>query len=503
MILTLGKPNALENERFEIFCSVVLGRDVQNLSNSILAGSIFVAGTVGVGLLLVMNPLTVILAIPMIFLATNGLIWAFLRSLFRKKSRKEDSLAYLALNEFVAVLRATKSLGDAVELIANGNFGRISHFFAQSLQNANLGTPLVTALSTSFEESFYGVSRQYFLRSFTLWDLSPDLVDHFAQNLIFSIQTQYREDTERIREISSAYIGLGGLAPPLVIAVLLISGRLDWLAIFGIVLFLLALRTMTSPGNMLNDGDLLCPSTHVRSSEILMTLAGYLGLGDSFEKAIFQTLEVVQSQNSKHLRQKSLVRAAAEMSFGQAWPEEAILETLDTISGSTIVRLYEVIKSVSHYNFRLAPKTIMQLAEAVQKNENLVEERQQILRTEKFRSFGIQAICCLSLGVLVAVSPIFQFVGNLSTISLEEYQNLTSIGQKYLVETFAKIFIVCATASLLPLEFLEKKGKPDWKKKPLGEPLQIGFLLLFLGLFLLSFLIANSLVSPLQRFPGG
>ncbi|MFW9914190.1 MAG: hypothetical protein ACFFGZ_01155 [Candidatus Thorarchaeota archaeon] len=503
MVLSLGKPGFSEYERFEVFSNVVLGKDVQRLSTLILIAAAIVSGIVGLGLLAINSVIVALFAVPMVFIATNALFWVFIKGIFRKRSRREDSLAYLALNEFVAVLRATKSLRDAVELVANGNFGRISEFFAQSLHNSNLGTPLITALAASFEKNFYGASRQYFLRSFALWDLSPDLIDHFAQNLAFSIQTQYREDTERIRELSSAYIGLGGLAPPIICAVLLISGRFDWLAVFCLVLFLLSLKAMMSPGNLLDDGDLLSPNTQVRSSEILMTLAGYLALGDSFEKSLFQTLQVIQNQGSNPQLRKSLVRAAADMSFGQSWPEESILKTLKAISGNTIVRLYQIIKSISRYDYRLAPKRVIQLAEAIQKNENLVEERLQILRTERFRSFGIQAICCLSLGVLVAVSPIFQFVGDLSTISLEEYQNLASRGEQYLVTTLFQILAVCIAASTLPLEYLEKNGASDKWKSPFGEPLRVGFVLLFLGLFLLSFLVANSLTSPLQRLPGG
>ena len=232
MVLSLGKPNPLENERFGIFCNIALGRDVQKLKKITFLVALLVSGFIGLLLISTIDIVTAIFAIPMTLVAANGLIWVFIRSEFRKQSRREDSLAYLALNEFVAVLRATKSLKDAVRLVARGEFDRISVLFAQSLQKANLGAPLISSLATSFEKGFFGAARQYFLRAFALWDLSPNLVDHLAKNLAFSIQTLYREETERIRETSSAYIGLGSLAPPLVCAVLLISGNLEWFTVF-------------------------------------------------------------------------------------------------------------------------------------------------------------------------------------------------------------------------------------------------------------------------------
>ncbi len=391
-----------------------------------------------------------------------------------------ETVGYFVVNELLVILDTSCSLKEASKFIISSKYPIFSEIFKRALIDTHFGKSIELALKKQIKKQLNGNIQNTFLYILETWENGNNLALLSKNRILSRISEQITEETDKIDSWASLSAGLIFLCPPVIICFLLLSGNMSIL--FGLLLivsivvgsfFIHPERQLT----VFSGNNQLYLSYDKKSLEVLIILAENLLKGNSFEKSLNNSLNIV-TDGRKYNHSKGKLRQYAQFMLGHQYKSN--MDFLADILPARILHLVSLAKKFSMVNTFTAGNKLLTITSELNKTNELLNIGTARLRAAKLHANIIQILALISFAFVAGASPFFLFVSNVLNHSYTE----VALAMKNSI--FELIYLMIALViSILPIRRVNIGRFGGYNKIKLGGIFRISRFLLFLIVYTL------------------
>ena len=393
---------------------------------------------------------------------------------FRNFNTKLDIIGYFVLNELLIILKTSKSLKDAVCFISEGNYLYFSEIFRNALVNCHFGPSLSDSLRTQLVNIISGELRRHFLNILSTWENGNNIAKLSNKIILNHLSEYITEETDKVNILGSLFSGLVFLSPPVILTLLLISGLLDYILGFFLIIFMIFGSFFFRPDQRLSvffDQSPLLPFIDQKTAEFFMILADFLINGLSFENSMNIALDIY-SQNylvKENISKKDSLVSHKLGLYQNISKNHHYLIELFSPRTIQILFLIEKFSTISSYSAGLRLKSI---TDELNKIASLLQIGTARLNAVMFQNKIIQLFSIASLGFLAGINQLFIIVSN----SIRIGSTINSYNQNYDI----LLILIGIVMSALPIHNIKTTGSNKNFLFPKGFIFRFSKFLIFL-----------------------
>ncbi len=466
------------NDNFEKFCQVIKQKDRQLLNKEMWLNSI----PWTLAFMILTFPILENLALTVIF---GGFTFIGFKILYDKLLEKEfescgrsmTAKSIIAANEFILVLDSTHSLQDACELIASGKYGIITAVFQDAIRDANYGSLLQHAIIKNLKKSTFGKAEELLLKIVQTWSESPESISIMADHVISLAESQLVEQNEKINTMASIQ-GIGAAFPPVLTALLLISGLFSiYSSIIMCILLYILLRFNSA--SQIYDEDWEQSSRSFGQwgrSTIISTFAEQLRNHNNYFTALFGVLNRFVNKNQAETR-----ATINSIAYGIPKPLNGIIdEQYSKDMDDRTIEYLRMAKRFSEIDPKKAATHLMRFSNKLQKIEAIIAQKNAKIRAERARLQVLQTFSTISLSLIAAISPVLIIVAMVTSHPLGSIPAQTFTLQQHLF-VLLQIFLIHILSVRSTVEFFPKSQNEKEKIIKMVRYIVLFFLSLIIG----------------------
>ncbi len=391
-----------------------------------------------------------------------------------------ETVGYFVVNELLVILDTSCSLKEASKFIISSKYPIFSEIFKRALIDTHFGKSMELTLKKQIKKQLNGNIQNTFLHILETWENGKNLALLSKNRILSRISEQITEETDKIDSWASLSAGLIFLCPPVIICFLLLSGKMSILFGLFLIVSIVVGSFFIHPERQLtvfSSNNQLYLSYDKKSLEILIILAENLLKGNSFEKSLNNSLNIV-TNGRKNNHSKRKLRQYAQFMLGQHYNSN--MDFLADILPARILHLVSLTKKFSMVNTFTAGNKLLAITSELNKTNELLNIGTARLRAAKLHANIIQVLALISLAFVAGASPFFLFVSNVLNHSYTE----AALTMKNSI--FELIYLMIALViSILPIRRVNIGRFGGYNKIKLGGIFRISRFLLFLIVYTL------------------
>lgn len=340
----------------------------------------------------------------------------------------------IAFQEFLIILSTTKSIFDSIFYISQGRYPYISKKFREMIQSINEGADPESSLYNFAINQPSEPLRERILNIIATNYSQNTIIEEFEKNLVEK-ENEYETYTKQLDSSLILIIGISSFIPILFTITVLLNGWENnvWIIIF-IFLFLILinyLKNFLLKSKFLIFGSFENEKSNTSKKKLdkmklefeeLVTFLSFFGnfLKRNFSiemaliEAVYKYKGILKPKFLEILNNILL----NNISFESAWDKfsQSFLNDPSNKVLSLIKRM--LLKDSIEAGFQ-----IISLLTQLKKNQNLIQKREIIYKTQQFKIKLISLISGFILGLLISLAPLFSLAFSFSNLSLK-FQNL-------------------------------------------------------------------------------
>ncbi|MFX1516040.1 MAG: hypothetical protein ACFFC6_07020 [Promethearchaeota archaeon] len=401
---------------------------------------------------------------------------------FKEYCTTIETIGYFVVNELLMILDTSGSLKEATNFIISSDYPLYSEIFTNAMISSHFGNPLNLALKIQIKKRLFGNIRSVFLNILEIWEHGKNIALLSKNRILSRISDQITEESDKIDSWASLSAGILFLSPPVIFCFLLISGRMNvllgFLIIFGIVIgsiFIHPEKQLT----IFSERNKLFLSYDKKSLEFLVILSENLLSGNSFDKSLNNTLNILELYSHKSSARR-ISDPYTQFKLGVLKRNEIDKSLLKDFFSERIVQLVLMIKKFSTINIFSAGKKLQTITEELVKTNEFIGKGDAKLKAAKLHGNIIQVLALISLAFVAGASPFFLLVSNMLYYPFNE----SSVPMNSLLLELI-YFITAVVISILPIRRINIRGLTNHKIIPWRDLIRISKFILYLITYIL------------------
>ena len=390
-----------------------------------------------------------------------------------------ETIGYFVVNELLMILDTSGSLKEATNFIISSNYPLYSEMFSDAMILTHFGNPLNSVLKTLIQERLFGHIQTVFLYILEIWEHGKKIALLSKNRILSRISDQITEETNKIDSWASLSAGIIFLSPPVIFCFLLISGNMNIffgvLVIFSVIIgsfFIHPEKHLT----VFSKNNKLLLSYDIRSLELLVILSENLLSGNSFNKSLNNTLNMMEID--LHKTSVRISDPYTNFRLGIKERNEINTNLLAEFFPERIIQIILLIKKFSMIDVIVAGRKLQTIIKELNKTNELLSKGDAQLKAAKLHGNIIQTLALISLAFVAGASSFFLFVSNML------YHPFTGTSLIINNSAFEIIYMITALViSLLPIRGITIKGRKKLETIPWKEVLGFSKFILFLVVY--------------------
>jgi hypothetical protein len=391
-----------------------------------------------------------------------------------------ETVGYFVVNELLMILDTSGSLKEATNFIISSEYPLFSEIFSDAMILSHFGNPLNSALKALIQKRLFGHIQTVFLYILEIWDHGKNIALLSKNRILSRISDQITEETNKIDSWASLSAGIIFLSPPVIFCFLLISGNMS--VFFGLLIIVSVIigSFFIHPEKHLtvfSKNNKLLLSYDIRSLELLVILSENLLSGNSFNKSLNNTLNMMEINLQK--ANSRISDPYTDFRLGIKERNEINTNLLVDFFPERIIQIILLVKKFSMIDVIVAGRKLQAITNELNKTNELLSKGDAQLKAAKLHGNMIQILALISLAFVAGSSSFFLFVSNML------YHPFTETSLTKNNSTFELIYMITALViSLLPIRRITIKGRKKLDTIPWKEVLGFSKFILFLIVYI-------------------